>query len=39
MFLFGFNTSTMMNIVIFILIFLHGSVVVYLRWSGDIVYC
>ena len=35
---FDFNTRTMMKIVIFIEIVLHGSMVVYLRCNGYIVY-
>jgi len=38
MFSFDFNTSTMMKIVIFIVIVILGSVVVYLMCSGYIVY-
>jgi len=38
MFSLDFNTSTMMKIVIFIVIVLHGRVVVKLRCSGHIVH-
>jgi len=37
-FSFDFNTSTMVKIVIFIVIVLHGSMVVQVRFSGYIVY-